>query len=275
MAALDRATIEGRGIPSLKLMERAGKGCARAIAQWWKKSGRLGSVLILSGRGNNGGDGLVVARHLKAAGFVARVIVASDEASLSVDARANYEACAKARVPVTFLPDPRGWGPGSEAADAAAKAALLIDALLGTGSKGPPRGAIAAAIELATASGKPIASIDIPSGVDASNGHVEIPAIRADFTVTIALSKVGLAMEPGREQAGLVEVVDIGIPSDLIEGTQPGLVVADGAWAHSLLPHRPSDAHKGSVGRVLIVERVRGTCASTDARPIGRDPTLW
>jgi hydroxyethylthiazole kinase-like uncharacterized protein yjeF len=212
-----------------------------------------GPVLVLCGRGNNGGDGLEAARHLKAAGFVVRAMVASDEESLSADARASYDACVKGRLPVTLLPDPRAWGPGSEAADATERAAFLVDALLGTGSKGPPRGAAAAAIELAMSSGKPIPSIDLPSGVDASTGHVEIPAIRADFTVTLALAKVGLAIEPGREHAGAVQVVDIGIPPDLVEATEPSVLLAGAAWARSLLPRRSAHAHKGSVGRVLIV----------------------
>ena len=279
MAALDRAAIQGRGIPSLRLMERAGKEAAHAIADWWKSSGLsrrpkpggsaegerrpvalparpgapAGPVLVLCGRGNNGGDGLEAARQLKAAGFVVRALVASDEESLSADSLASHEACVKGRVPVTFLPDPRAWGPGSEAADAMERAAFLVDALLGTGSKGAPRGPAAAAIELAMASGKPIASIDLPSGVDASTGHVENPSIRADFTVTLALAKVGLAIEPGREHAGAVEVVDIGIPDDLVEAAQPSVLVAGASWARSLLPRRSAHAHKGSVGRVLIV----------------------
>jgi ADP-dependent NAD(P)H-hydrate dehydratase / NAD(P)H-hydrate epimerase len=273
MIAIDRAAI-ARGVPSLTLMERAGKDAARRIVAWWRSAdggrgrtsapaGRArdarsaartdGAVLVLCGRGNNGGDGFVAARHMKAAGIPVRALVASDEDSLSADARAQYESCSRGRIPVTFLPDPRAWGPGSEAADAASQAAFLVDALLGTGSKGAPRGAIAAAIELAVASGKPIASIDIPSGVDATTGHVEIPAIRADFTVTLALPKVGLRVEPGREHAGLVEIADIGIPPDLVEAARPTIAVAAAGWARSLLPRRAPDAHKGSVGRVLVV----------------------
>ncbi len=283
MAELDRATIERRGVPSLTLMERAGKETARAIIAWWKSAGAtarssrgagaeagadragrtggagrrsappLGPVLILCGRGNNGGDGFVVARCLKMAGFVVRALVAADEGSLSEDAGVNYEACAKLRIPVTFLPDPRAWGPGSEAAGAAGKAAFLVDALLGTGSKGPPRGAVAAAIDLAASCGKPVVAIDVPSGVDASTGHVEIPAIRADLTVALAFPKLGLALEPGREHAGELQVVEIGIPTDLAQAARPSVVAATAAWARSLLPRRSSHAHKGSVGRVLVV----------------------
>jgi hydroxyethylthiazole kinase-like uncharacterized protein yjeF len=280
MIAIDRAAI-ARGVPSLTLMDRAGKEAARRIVAWWRSAdggGRVrtavpagrtprpatraarvsGTVLILCGRGNNAGDGFVAARHLKAAGFPVRALVASSEDTLSADARAQYESCARARIPVTFLPDARAWGPGSEAADAASQGAFLVDALLGTGSKGAPRGAIAAAIELAVASGKPIASIDIPSGVDATTGHVEIPAIRADVTVTLALPKVGIRVEPGREHAGLVEVADIGIPSDLVESGRPLVAVATASWARSLLPRRAPDAHKGSVGRVLVVGGSQG-----------------
>jgi NAD(P)H-hydrate epimerase len=261
MAALDRAAIEGRGIPSLTLMERAGREAAKAIADWWRVVGKtkprvgapLGPVLVLCGRGNNGGDGLVVARHLKAAGYVVRAVVAGEESALPDDARAVYQAAAKARVPVTFLSHERAWGQGSEVARAAAEACLLVDALLGTGSSGAPRGAVAAAIEVANASGKPIVSIDLPSGVDASTGHVEPPAIHAALTVTLAIPKLGLALEPGRTHAGPVQVVDIGIPADLVRDARPRFLAADGAWARSLLPRRPSGAHKGSVGRVLLV----------------------
>ena len=257
MAALDREAVRWKGVTSLSLMERAGKEAAKAIAAWWKRSvpnaPAGGPVLILCGRGNNGGDGFVVARLLKAAGFVVRVLVASDEESLSPDASANYAACAKARIPVTFLPDPRAWGPGSEAADAVKRAAFLVDALLGTGSKGAPRGPAAAAIELALAGEKPIASIDVPSGVDATTGHAESPSIRADLTVTLALPKLGLVIEPGREHAGSVQVVDIGIPAALVEAAKPSILAADAAWVRSLLPRRPVGAHKGSVGRVLVV----------------------
>ena len=275
MATFDRITIEERGVPSLTLMERAGRETARAILAWWKTGGAAtkkrtgaasggragglaqrvppGRVLVLCGRGNNGGDGFVVARHLKASGFSVRILVAAAEDAISDDARATYEGCERARLPITFLPDARAWGAGSEVADAVTGAVFLVDALLGTGSKGAPRGAIAAAIELAAGSGKPIVSVDLPSGVDASTGHVEIPAIRADLTVTFALRKVGLALEPGREHAGQIQVVDIGIPPDVVDSRKPTVVTADAAWAHARLPRRAPDAHKGSTGRVLVV----------------------
>jgi hydroxyethylthiazole kinase-like uncharacterized protein yjeF len=274
MASLDRAAIETRGIASLTLMERAGREASRAIVAWWRsaagsrrrgtgasagaRGGRparpaLGSVLVFCGRGNNGGDGLVVARHLKAAGFTPRALVAAEEESLSPDALANLEACARARIPITFLPDRRAWGVGSEAAIAAENAVFLVDALLGTGSKGAPRDGIAAAIELATLSQKPIASIDIPSGVDATTGYAAIPSIRADVTLTLGLRKLGLALEPGREHAGEIQVLDIGIPPDLVDALRPSTVAATAAWARALLPKRPPNAHKGSAGRVLVV----------------------
>jgi len=275
MAAFDRITIDERGVPSLTLMEHAGRETARAILSWWKTAGAArkrtgaavsgaragglaqrvtpGRVLVFCGRGNNGGDGFVVARHLKAAGFAVRVLVAAEEDALSSDARVTYDGCERARLPVTFLPAARAWGAGSEAWDAVTGSAFLVDALLGTGSKGAPRGAIAAAIELAAGSGKPVVAVDLPSGVDASTGHVEIPAIRADLTVTFAFRKVGLALEPGREHAGQIQVVDIGIPPDVVESRKPTVVTADAAWAHSRLPRRAPDAHKGSTGRVLVV----------------------
>ncbi|MGE5175640.1 MAG: NAD(P)H-hydrate dehydratase [Hyphomicrobiales bacterium] len=288
MASLDRATIEGRGVPSLALMERAGREVARRATAWWREHGarfgrpggeRLGDavatprrgratgtrtaaarkvsasgqVLILAGRGNNGGDGFVAARYLKSAGFAVRVLVAAPEDGLSRDAAANRDAAARARIPITFLPDARAWGPAGEAAVAARGAVFLLDALLGTGSKGAPRGAIGAAIEMAVASGRPIVAVDIPSGVDASTGHAETPAIRAALTVTLALPKLGHVLEPGRSHAGEVEVADIGIPEDLVADAAPSLLIADATWVRSILPARPAYAHKGSMGRVLVV----------------------
>ena len=269
MLAVDHAAIS-RGTSSLALMERAGREAARVIVGWWRgltaaKSGPVrrrpvtgtrpprGKVLVLAGSGNNGGDGFVCARHLKAAGFTVRVLVAAEEGALSEDAAANHTACERERMPVTFLPDPRAWGPGSEAAFAAHDAMFLVDALLGTGSKGAPRGAVAAAIEMAEHSERPIASIDIPSGLDPSTGYREQPAIKADLTITLALPKRGLALEPGRSSSGVLEVVDIGIPPSILEEAIPGMLVADADWARALLPTRPMDAHKGSVGRVLVV----------------------
>jgi len=289
MAALDRATIQGRGVPSLALMERAGREAAKRIASWWRSDGAAlygtapgaagasrpagapargkagarkpaarrapagGNVLILCGRGNNGGDGFVAARYLKGLGFTVRAAVAAEEGSLSPDARTNADACARARIPITFLPDPRGWGPGSEVALAARNTAFLVDALLGTGSTGAPRGAIGAAIEMADGSGRPVASIDLPSGVDGSTGYAEEPSIRAALTVTLAVVKTGLMLEPGRSHAGRVETVDIGIPPDLVAEQPASLLMADAGWARSLLPRRPADAHKGSMGRVLLI----------------------
>ena len=288
MAALDRATIHDRGVPSLALMERAGRDVARRATAWWRESGARygrpgaaagdgrvarrirpvpraarvaparkvaagGQVLILAGRGNNGGDGFVAARYFKSAGFSARVLVAAPEDALSPDAAANRDACERARIPVTFLPDERAWGPAAEASVAARGAVFLVDALLGTGSKGAPRGAIAAAIEMAQASERPIVAVDIPSGVDASTGHAEQPAIVAALTVTLALPKVGHVVEPGRSHAGILETADIGIPEDLVGQQEPALLIADAPWIRSLLPERPAYAHKGSMGRVLIV----------------------
>ncbi len=269
MAAIDHAAIS-RGTRSITLMERAGKESARVIAGWWRgvtaaKPGPVrrrpatatrpprGRVIVLAGPGNNGGDGFVCARHLKAAGFTVRLLVAAEQGSLSDDAALNHEVCERERMPVTFLPDPRAWGPGSEAAFAGHDAMFLVDALLGTGAKGAPRGAIAAAIEMAEHSEKPIASIDVPSGLDPSTGYREHPAIKADLTVMLALPKRGLFIEPGRSSAGLVELVDIGIPAAIVEEIVPGMLIADPDWARALLPTRPMDAHKGSVGRVLVV----------------------
>ena len=247
MTALDRATIEGRGVPSLVLMERAGKGAAREIAAWWREVARppaarrrapargaargtarrrvadVPRAVILAWRGNNGGDGFVCARYLKLLGFDPRVLVAAGAGELSADAQANHDACVKARIPVAFFPEAAAWEPGGPAALSAAEAYVLIDALLGTGSRGAPHGAIARAIDCANHQGEPIVAIDIPSGLDASTGHLESPSIAATLTTTLALPKRGHVIEPGRSRSGDVRVVDIGIHEDLVEAEAPGL----------------------------------------------------
>ncbi len=278
MAAIDRAAIEGRGIPSLVLMERAGKGVAREIAAWWReraggrdgrgtparggsrrgvsarrRTARAPRAVVLAGRGNNGGDGFVCARYLKRLGFAPHVLVAAEPGDLSPDARANHDACVKARIPLEFHPEAPAWQPGGSAARIAAGADLLIDALLGTGSRGAPRGTVALAIECANGLGKPVVAIDIPSGLDASTGRLESPSVAASLTVTLALPKRGHVLEPGRSRSGEVRVVDIGIPDDLVEAEPAGLLFVTAEWARSLLPARPMDAHKGSMGRVLVI----------------------
>jgi NAD(P)H-hydrate epimerase len=238
MRATDEWAIETKGIPSLELMERAGEGLARVVAEHVP----AGRIAIVCGKGNNGGDGLVAARLLRQAGRDVDVLCLWEARWLSEDARAMLE-----RLP----------GPAPVAYDAAllGKAHGLVDALLGTGSAGAPKDPVAGAIEdLSAAAGKVIAA-DIPSGVDASTGEVPGGAVRAAATATFHRAKPGLWIAPGKAHAGAVTVVDIGIPSGAPGEAGAGLI---GAEVLDGMPRREPASTKFSSGNVVVVGGSRG-----------------
>ena len=239
MAEADRATIAA-GTPSLALMQRAGFAVARAALRL--AGGSYGRrVLILCGKGNNAGDGLVAARVLAGWGCFPVVVSLDAPASLSGDALANWGRLRGVRH-LRFDPDSLGRE--------LARCDLVIDAIVGTGFRGALSGAAAQAVGALNASGRPVLAVDIPSGVDGATGAVGGPAVRATVTVTMAAAKFGLILHPGSEYAGRVEVADIGIatPQPPEAGGIPE--AADVARA---LGRRPLDAHKRSVGTVMVV----------------------
>ena len=199
--ALDAWAIEQRRIPGLELMERAGRGLAELVARHVPQ----GVIAIVCGRGNNGGDGFVAARLLRELGREVDVqLLGRRPRELSGDARANCE-----RLPGA---PPRPFNPGS-----LIEVAGIVDAVLGTGSRGAPRGEALDAVETMAAAaerGVPVVACDVPSGVDASTGEVAGPAVRAVATATFHAAKPGLWIAPGKQHAGEVAVVEIGIPAD-------------------------------------------------------------
>jgi ADP-dependent NAD(P)H-hydrate dehydratase / NAD(P)H-hydrate epimerase len=237
MRAVDRWAIEQRGIPSLDLMERAGEGVAHAVGQL----AHDGAVAIVCGRGNNGGDGLVVARLLREAGREVTIVCVAPSEQLSPDARANLE-----RLPgesPLALDEPA-------AREAIERAAVIVDALLGTGFEGAPRGAVAKAIEAVSGAPGRVVSVDVPSGVDASTGVVAGAAIEADLTVTFHAAKPGLWIHPGKGCAGKTTTVDIGIPRGAPGLADTGLIDASVLEA---LPRRGAGSTKFSSGHVVVV----------------------
>jgi len=229
MRATDAWAIGECGVPSLDLMERAGEGLAGLVRDLFPG----GRVVVLAGRGNNGGDGLVAGRLLRAGGREVDLLLADGE--LSADAAANL-----ARLGVGTLP---------LATPIPADAAVLIDALLGTGASGEPRGDVADAIRAACDSGIPVISADIPSGVDASSGTVAATAIRALATATFHAAKPGLCIEPGRSHAGTVRVIEIGIPDGAPGEASVGLIRDD---VLDTLPRRGVASTKFTSGPVLV-----------------------
>ena len=207
MRATDAWAIEERGMASLELMERAGAGLAALAAELAGE----GRIVVVAGKGNNAGDGLVAARLLRAAGREVEVVFAEGPSALTGDAAANLE-----RLP--------GERPTLLTSDIA-PAALVIDALLGTGATGAPRGQIAVAIAAIRDCGAAVVlAADVPSGVDASSGEVAGDAVVASATATFHAAKPGLWIEPGRGHAGRVRVVDIGIPDGSTAQADVGLI---------------------------------------------------
>ena len=231
MRATDAWAIEERGIASLDLMERAGEGLARVVA----RCAPGGRVVVVCGKGNNGGDGLVAARLLRQAGREVDVLAAAPPEDLRGDAAEQLR-----RLP--------GDPPVPFDATRLEGAAGLVDALLGTGATGPAREP--AVIEAINAAGAPVVAADVPSGVNASTGEIEGAAVQAVATATFHRAKPGLWIHPGKAHAGTVEVIDIGIPAGAPAEPRIGLIgggVLDG------MPRRTAESTKFSSGNVVVI----------------------
>jgi ADP-dependent NAD(P)H-hydrate dehydratase / NAD(P)H-hydrate epimerase len=234
MRAIDRWAIDEQGVPSLDLMERAGQGVTRAV----EELAADGPVVVVCGKGNNGGDGLVVARLLRDAGRAVGVLCTAPLDELSGDAAANL-----ARLPGD---PPRPMDDGMQALG---EGAVIVDALLGTGFEGEPRSAVAAAIDAINAAQGRVVSVDVPSGVDASTGRVQGAGVRATVTVTFHAAKPGLWIRPGKAHAGEVRVIDIGIPRGAPAEARIGLI--EPAVSREL-PRREAASSKFSSGHVVV-----------------------
>ena len=254
MRRVDARAVGERGIPSLDLMESAGLGVAVALTEEVPGLGGR-RVLVVCGKGNNGGDGLVAARHLAGLGVTVRVLVLAAGSDLRGDAATQLSRARAAGLGIEEIPDERAWtGVGLDLGPAD----LVLDALLGTGISGGARGLVARAIEDISGSGATVASIDLPSGADADSGRLEGPVVRAHRTYTLCRPKPCLVLEPCASHAGSWRVIDIGIPDDLIASERASLEWLDAATARALLPARPQDAHKGTMGHLLAVAGSRG-----------------
>jgi NAD(P)H-hydrate epimerase len=201
----------------------------------------------MAGKGNNGGDGYVIARLLKERGWQVAIFVLARKEDIGGDARANLELLKD--MSVVFCPEQGMFGHYGETLQ---EATVIVDALLGTGLKSEVRGAYAEAIGVVNAAGRPVIAVDIPSGIDAASGKVLGCAIRADVTVTFALAKCGHLLYPGADHAGRLQIVDIGIPAAVTEAAE-GYGFLDAATIMPLLRRRSRNAHKGSFGHCLII----------------------
>ena len=265
MRELDRAAMEDYGIPGLVLMENAGLAVVRVVRQiLGDLAGRR--VAVFAGKGNNGGDGLVVARHLFNAGAEVKVLLLARPEEITGDAAVNLSIWQKMGQPVY----PVVSGEDLNAVRLfLVGTACVVDAIFGTGFKGAAREPAAGVIEAINASGKPVVAVDIPSGLEADTGQVHGPCVRAANTVTFALPKLGLVQEPGRSHVGELHVADISIPAFLLEGGSPGRYLITEKMVREWLPPRPAWAHKGSCGRVLVVAGSRGMSGAACLTALG------
>jgi ADP-dependent NAD(P)H-hydrate dehydratase / NAD(P)H-hydrate epimerase len=241
-----RAAEEAYEGPTLELMERAGSATAEAILERYPD----GSVSVWCGTGSNGGDGLVIARKLRAAGRDVQIRLLGDEGRIGGDAAENLERARSAGIPFV---------------DELAETAIVVDALFGTGFHGKPRKEAAAAIEELDALGARVVAVDVPSGVDASTGEIAGAAVRAELTVTFHGRKVGLVVAPGRFHAGEVLVADIGLQHSETRNQRVSEEVL------RLVPRRRPESNKYSSGSVVIVG---GSAGKTGAACLAAEASL-
>ena len=244
MQALDRHTIETLGVPGQLLMECAGRVVASRVLT--ERDGDA-PVDVVCGSGNNGGDGLVVARHLHLQGVPVRLVLLGDASRLRGDAAANWKRAQAVGVSVAAA----RWRP--------VPGTLIVDAIFGTGLDRPVSGPAASLIRRINQQrpGARILAVDLPSGLHADTGQVLGVAVEADCTVTLGLPKLGLALEPGRGLAGRVVVARIGI-ADEAAGVVHDAELWPAAAIRARLPQRPRHGHKGTFGHLLVVAGSRG-----------------
>jgi len=258
MRAIDGKTIDEYGISGIVLMENAGRAVARRIEEVYGRK----RIVVISGSGNNGGDGMVVARDLHNEGWDVKVFLVTAPRNLNGDALTQYEAARRCGVPV------RAIGEFLSAPDSALRShSLIVDAILGTGLSKPVTGTLSEVISCINQSALPVVSVDIPSGVSSDNGQVMGCAVKADCTVTFGLPKRGHILYPGAELRGRLFVEDIGFPRELIEG-EFSVDLIDREEVITMIPDRRPYSNKGDYGHVLIVAGSRGKTGS--AMMVGR-----
>jgi len=253
MAELDRVTIQRYGIPSLVLMENAGRCCADRILRILEdKVGapQEASVAVVCGKGNNGGDGMVVARHLHNRGAYVEVFLLGEVDELSGDARTQYDILQRMDVEARVIRDTEGV---EDLRTYLEEVHLCVDAILGTGLSAPLAGTVREVVEVINLSMATVFAVDIPSGIDGTTGRILGEAIRADYTGTFGLLKLGNVLLPGSIHCGETEIYDIGIPSRAVFDAEIKTEALDEQSVKSMLSVRPPDFHKGDAGRVYIV----------------------
>jgi hydroxyethylthiazole kinase-like uncharacterized protein yjeF len=266
MREADRRTIEDIGIPSLVLMENAGRQVVAAIEA--VHADLLdGQVAVLCGRGNNGGDGLVVARTMLQRGVDVSVFLIGQVSDVRGDARVNLDVLGRLGVTVVEIADGQAWELHlSEVRDCG----LIVDAIFGTGLNAPVQGLIGSVIADVNASGIPVVAIDLPSGLSANTPDPIGDSIEAGTTVTLAAPKLPLVLPPAEDRAGDIVIADIGIPMEVIDGLDgPRVELLTRSGMRELITPRTPDSHKGDYGHVLIVAGSTGKTGAAHLSAMG------
>lgn len=241
MREIDRRASEVGGIPSIVLMENAAIACVNEIEKLSPEN-----IAVFCGKGNNGGDGLAIARHLFNHGFNVEVFLVFGS-EFSKDAAINYEILEKTGIKITEITDT------SLLEYYILKQDLVVDAIFGTGIHGEITGIAAKIITAINLYSKKTLSVDIPSGVNSDTGKVVSVAVKADITVTFAAYKCGLLLYPGADYTGNIIVSDISIPQYIIDGMNIDVNLIDENLIKSLLPERQANSHKGDYGKIFIM----------------------
>ncbi len=263
MATCDREAIERYGIPGVVLMENAGRGVAR-LAQELLGNVCGKRVAIFCGKGKNGGDGFVVARHLANGGAQVRVLLVGNRAEVKGDAAINLNIVEEMGLKVEEVTAAEHLPEGLDAE-------LIVDALLGTGLQGPVQGLMAQVIGALNEYRAPILAVDVPSGVNADSGSIAGPAVRATCTATMAALKRGLLFSPAREHAGRVTVVDIGMPCQVLTPPKVDTWQVEAVDVAQMLPARAPNAYKNTCGLALVVA---GSTGMTGAAVLSAETVL-
>ncbi len=249
MQDMDRCAIGEYGMPGIVLMENAGRGAAAIIADRYSAL-RPGPVLIVVGKGNNGGDGFVIARHLTNRGWNVRLLVLAQREQIGGDAAANLCILEHNGDDIAYAPDSASFKhlwPGYN------NSVLVVDAIFGNGLNSEIRGHYRDAVLAINALGVPVAAVDMPSGIDATSGAVLGAAVQADCSISFACAKVGQVSYPACDFGGELFVVDIGMPARLQAQVGERYMLVDEEQARVLLPPRPASGHKGTFGHTLVV----------------------
>src|SRR5207302_1414082 len=266
MREADRRTIEDIAIPSLVLMENAGRQAVAAMEAMYSDLSER-QVAVLCGRGNNGGDLCVVARTLVQRGFDGSVFLVGRVSEVRGDARTNLEILGRLGLAVVEIADAEAWELHfSEIADCA----LIVDAIFGTGLNAPVSGLMETVVADVNASSIPVVAIDVPSGLSADSHEPIGDSIEAGMTVTLAAPKLPLVLPPAETRAGDIVIADIGIPEHVLEsleGARVELLTRGGM--RELITPRAADSHKGDYGHVLVVAGSRGKTGAAHLAGVG------